>query len=105
MPEQRPNHLREANIQANQAADFQVFDEATFGAYLDNSQLKFDKGGALVVTFRIPPPCVPDALNLRYLCTNPLPLTIHLTVADSFEQVVKEQEARRLARMAKAAAS
>lgn len=72
------------------------FQGATFKAFIDPTKLAFGKTGNLSVTFTIPAGQVNDALPLRYLIRDRLPLLIVVDVDPVF-QVLKEQQQAHLA--------
>jgi hypothetical protein len=57
------------------------FDGTQFIAFLDNTTLKFNRAGYLTVGLQVPPAHVDEALVLRHLFTQPLPLSIDVQIA------------------------
>jgi hypothetical protein len=70
-----------------------LFDSATFNCFLAKGSMRFLVDGELSVTFIIPPvDTTEEALSLRYLVSNPLPLTITVKVTDAYHRDKEESE-------------
>lgn len=71
-----------------------LFSSASFSCFLNRSSLKFTTDGEMTVSFIIPAGAVDDALTLRYLASNPLPLTLTVEVSTDYLDDLEESEAR-----------
>lgn len=71
-----------------------VFESCTFNGFVDASSLKFDAAGSMTVRLTIPPGQVENALSLRHLLRDHIPLTVTITALDEFNQLVTQQSER-----------
>ena len=62
----------------------QLFSSATFSCFLNRSSIRFLSSGEMAVSFLIPATNSDDALSLRYLAANPLPLTVTVEVSQEY---------------------
>lgn len=76
------------------ANEKESFIGAHFKGVVSTSSMKFLGNGGMSITLHVPPDHIPDALCLRHLIRDPVPLEITLEVADDFERVVQEQQDR-----------
>jgi hypothetical protein len=88
----KPNATRDRLYETRDALP--LFSSATFDCYLNRGSLRFDANGELSVSFLVPATAVDDALSLRYLAANPLPLTITVEVMREYQEDVQEIEDR-----------
>jgi hypothetical protein len=88
---QKPNEERDRyyNEQATP-----IFSCATFSCFLNRSSIRFLQDGQLSVSLIIPPEQVDNALSLRYLAANPLPLVVSVEVSSDYLDDLEESEAR-----------
>jgi hypothetical protein len=89
---QEANGDRDAHYQ-DWLTDPTVFESAEFRCALDPASLKFNKSGSLVVSFIVPPGQIDDALPLRHLIRDRLPLTVTVAVSDEYAALLATQEA------------
>jgi hypothetical protein len=87
----QPNETRD---RLYSAPAIPLFSSAEFSCFLARSSLKFNSDGELSVSFLIPAGSVDDALPLRYLAANPLPLTVTVEVDSSYLADLEDSESR-----------
>lgn len=87
---QESNQERE-NRAADWLTDTTEFSYVVFRCHLNPKSLSFDTNGALNASFTIPPGQVNEALALRYLVRDRLPLKVRVEVSDEFQQLRDKQ--------------
>ena|ERR1700735_2621824 len=69
-----------------------IFSDASFSCFLNRSSIRFLQDGQLSVSFIVPAESVDEALPLRFLTANPLPLTVTVQVDSSYLADLAESE-------------
>ena len=87
---QKPNENRD-RLYANRNLH-PPFTSVSFGGWLARRSLRFLENGEMVMSIVVPEANVPDALPVRSLTSNPLPLTINIEVDSSYLGDVEAME-------------
>ena len=90
---QAPNRRRQARLEAEASGRLGRFEGCKVLAYLGRN-LSFNAEGGMSVSFVIPAEAVEDALVLRHLAANPMPLELSVSVFEPFAKRVDDDEAR-----------
>jgi|SRR6266853_1111324 len=90
---QLPNETRDRLLNDSLSSP-PIFTSANFSCFLNRASLRFLRDGELSVSFLIPAESVNDALSLRHLAANPLPLTVIVQVNEDYLNDVEESENR-----------
>jgi hypothetical protein len=87
---QKQNDERDRRVE-DWLTDTTVFTTATFDCFLDPRTVRFTAEGSMSFGLIVPPGQIPDAISIRHLTRNRLPLSITLKVTDAYTDTLDAQ--------------
>ena len=70
------------------------FSSASFLAYLEGNSVKFNRGGELEFKLVVLAEDIEDAIAIRWLVTNPIPIKVHLEVWEPYAEEERADDER-----------